>query len=62
MLTGVADRPAPIGKGTGLGLWMTNRLIRELDGSVTVGSSERGTTLVTVTVPLRREMELGDVA
>jgi signal transduction histidine kinase len=62
MLTGAADRPAPIGKGTGLGLWMTNRLIRELDGSVSVGSADRGSTLVTVSVPMRQEVELGHVA
>jgi signal transduction histidine kinase len=62
MLTGAADRPAPIGKGTGLGLWMTNRLIRELDGTASVGSGDGGTTLVTVSVPLRQEVELGHVA
>lgn len=62
MLTGAADRPAPIGKGTGLGLWMTNRLIRELDGNVSVGSGKGGGTLVTVSVPLRREVEFSHVA
>ena len=41
MLTGTADRPAPIGHGTGLGLWMTNRLVRELDGSVSVEQGRR---------------------
>jgi signal transduction histidine kinase len=62
MLTGAADRPAPIGKGTGLGLWMTNRLIRELGGSVSVGSGDKGSTRVTVSVPLRHEVELCHVA
>jgi two-component system OmpR family sensor kinase len=62
MLTGAANRPAPIGTGTGLGLWMTNRLVRELDGSVTVGKGIDGGTIVTVIIPIRQEMELGHVA
>jgi signal transduction histidine kinase len=62
MLTGAADRAAPIGKGTGLGLWMTNRLIRELNGSVSVGRGTGGNTLVTVSVPIRQKAELGHVA
>jgi signal transduction histidine kinase len=62
MLTGAVDRPAPIGNGTGLGLWMTNRLVRELDGYVTVGKSTGGGALVVVTVPIRQKMELGHVA
>jgi two-component system OmpR family sensor kinase len=62
MLTGAADRPAPIGHGTGLGLWMTNRLVRELDGSVSVGRGTGGGTVVTVTLPTQQEVELGHVA
>jgi signal transduction histidine kinase len=62
MLTGTANRPAPIGHGTGLGLWMTNRLVRELAGSVSVGKSARGGTLVIVSMPTRQRMELGHVA
>jgi signal transduction histidine kinase len=62
MLTGTANRPAPIGHGTGLGLWMTNRLVRELAGSVSVGKSARGGTLVIVSMPTRQKMELGHVA
>jgi hypothetical protein len=41
---------------------MTNRLIRELDGSVSVGKGVDGGTAVIVTIPTRREMELGHVA
>jgi signal transduction histidine kinase len=62
MLTGTSDRPAPIGKGTGLGLWMTNRLIRELKGSVSVERRSGGSTLVIVSLPTRQEMELSHVA
>jgi signal transduction histidine kinase len=62
MLTGTADRPAPIGRGTGLGLWMTNRLVRELDGNVSVGKGAGGGTLVTISFPTRQKVELGHVA
>jgi signal transduction histidine kinase len=62
MLTGTSDRPAPIGKGTGLGLWMTNRLIRELKGSVSVERRSGGGTLITVSLPTRQELELSHVA
>jgi signal transduction histidine kinase len=62
MLTGSTDGAAPIGKGTGLGLWMTNRLIRELHGQVSVERRPAGTTLVTVSLPTRQEAELSDVA
>jgi signal transduction histidine kinase len=62
MLTGTADRSAQIGKGTGLGLWMTNRLIRGLNGSAAVETRPEGRTLVTVWVPTRQEMELSHVA
>ena len=62
MLTGTNDRAAPIGKGTGLGLWMTNRLIRELNGSVSVERRPSGTTLVTLRLPTRQQVELSHVA
>jgi signal transduction histidine kinase len=55
MLTGTADRPAPIAKGAGLGLWMTNRLIRELNGGASVERRPEGKTLVTISVPTRQE-------
>jgi signal transduction histidine kinase len=62
MLTGGASVPAPIGNGTGLGLWMTNRLIRELAGSASVEMQPNGGARVTVTIPIRQEMELDHVA
>jgi signal transduction histidine kinase len=62
LLTEQATRPAPIGKGTGLGLWMTNRLIREVAGSPVVETRPEGGTRVTVTIELRRQMELDHVA
>jgi signal transduction histidine kinase len=61
MLTGGAEA-APIGKGAGLGLWMTNRLVRELAGYATVEAGAAGGTRVTVCVPTVRKEELDDVA
>lgn len=62
MLTGSGDRAAPIGRGFGLGLWMTNRLVRELRGSVSVAEGAEGGTIVTVSVPMRNEKDLAHVA
>lgn len=62
MLTGTAKSTAPISQDMGLGLWMTNRLIRELGGSVSVDKGPSGGTLVTVSIPKRQEMELSHVA
>jgi signal transduction histidine kinase len=62
MLTGGAEAPAPIGKGAGLGLWMTNRLVRELSGSATVEAGPAGGTRVTVCLPTVRKEELDHVA
>jgi signal transduction histidine kinase len=62
MLTEGAARPAPIGKGTGLGLWMTSRLVRELAGSASVEARPGLGTRVTVTIPVRPAMELDHVA
>ena len=62
MLTEQASRPAPIGKGTGLGLWMTTRLIREIAGTPAVEVRPQGGTRVTVTILLRQQVELDHVA
>ena len=62
MLTGTADRPAPIGQGTGLGLWMTNRLVRELAGRVTVEARTEGGSRIVVSIPVQPAIELSDVA
>ena len=63
MLEGTEGLRAPIGQGTGLGLWMTNRLVRELAGTITIETGARDGTRVTVSVPMKREqMELSHVA
>lgn len=62
MLTGTANRTAPTSSGTGLGLWMINRLVHELNGSASGAIGSAGGALVTVTLPTRQEMELSHVA
>ena len=63
MLKGTASLQALIGQGTGLGLWMTNRLVRELAGTISVETAARIGTCVMVTIPMKREsMELSHVA
>ena len=61
MLTGTPNLAAPIGNGTGLGLWMVNRLVRDLSGSITVDKGSSGGVTVNVTLPLPKA-EFGHVA
>lgn len=62
LLSGAAGVPAPIGNGTGLGLWMTNRLVRELGGTVSIEHRPKGGTRIIVSIPVREELELSHVA
>ncbi len=62
MLIGGGDRPAPIGQGTGLGLWMTNRLVSELGGKISITGGLEDGTAISVTLPRRREGEFAHVA
>ena len=62
ILSGRDGLPAPIGGGTGLGLWMTNRLVRENSGTVVVFSGTCGGTKITVKLPLKRQEALRHVA
>jgi signal transduction histidine kinase len=62
MLQGTGGLRAPIDQRIGLGLWMTNRLVRELAGKISIDTGAGTGTRVTVSVPLRRQMELSHVA
>ena len=62
ILSGRDGLPAPIGGGTGLGLWMTNRLVRENNGTVVVSSGTGGGTKITVRLPLQKQEALRHVA
>ena len=55
-------KPAPVGDGTGLGLWMTRRLVHDLQGSIAVEASPIGGAAVRVIIPLKAAEEMRDVA
>lgn len=62
MLSGSVGKPAPLGDGTGLGLWMTKRLVHDLNGRIAVETSSIGGAVVRVTIPLTDAKELRHVA
>jgi signal transduction histidine kinase len=63
ILSGGDGLPAPIGGGAGLGLWMTNRLVRENKGTVVVLSCGTfGGTKIAVKLPLQKQEALRHVA
>ena len=62
VLVGETNRPAPIGDGAGLGLWVTHRLLQDMRGRVSIATSPLGGALVRVTIPLDAKEELRDVA
>jgi signal transduction histidine kinase len=64
VLTGAADRPPPIHSrtGSGLGLWMTHRLVHDLNGRTVIDTQLDGGSLVRVVIPLTPAEELRDVA
>ncbi|MYZ49987.1 sensor histidine kinase [Propylenella binzhouense] len=51
----------PLGSG-GLGLWTTNRLVRDLGGRIEVGRPDGGGSSVVLRLPLKPSGELSDVA
>jgi signal transduction histidine kinase len=62
VLAGDSNRPAPIGEGAGLGLWVTRRLLQDIGGQAAIVTSPLGGALVRVTIPLGTREELRDVA
>jgi signal transduction histidine kinase len=54
--------PAPIADGTGLGLWMTRRLVDELGGRIRTGPSDRGGAAIRVSLPSRQQQVVAHVA
>lgn len=62
VLSGGVGKPAPSGNGTGLGLWMTRRLVHDLHGRIAVETSPIGGAVVRVTIPLTAAEEMRDVA
>ncbi len=62
IIEGDSGPVAPIGAGTGLGLWMTRRLVDELGGRIEASISALGGSLVSVTLPIRNEERIARVA
>jgi signal transduction histidine kinase len=52
-IAGARDRPLSFAEGSGLGLWMTRRMVAELDGDITYHPRLEGGTLMRVAVPLK---------
>lgn len=61
VLDGVG-KPVSSGDGSGLGLWMTRRLVHDLGGRIAVETSPIGGALVRVIIPLVAVEEMRDVA
>jgi signal transduction histidine kinase len=62
LLLGRSSRLMDAANGSGLGLWMTRRLVLEIKGTIACGSSSAGGSLIRVSLPLAREAELQHVA
>ncbi len=60
-LNGLLTKPLSSSEGTGLGLWMTRRLVTELSGAISVSSSNGG-AVVRVRLPIPLTGEIRHVA
>ena len=56
-LTGTGEGAVPVVDGSGIGLWMVQRLIREVGGVIDIGKSSFGGTLITTTINLQPERQ-----
>jgi signal transduction histidine kinase len=62
VLIGAANKPLSFGEGTGLGLWMTRRLVTDLGGSIVAEQRPRGGSSICVKLPQPNPEELRHVA
>jgi signal transduction histidine kinase len=62
VLDGVRDAPLSLNEGSGLGLWMTRRMVSELGGSIAYYRKGEGGTLITVMLPVSSPVEARHVA
>ncbi len=57
-LTGTNDGAVPVVDGSGIGLWMVQRLINEVGGTIEVGGSKFGGTLITTRINLQCQKQV----
>ena len=62
VLVGRSDHPPAAGTGTGLGLWMVRRLVKEAGGTVSVSAREPSGTSIRVSIPVEPKEALAHVA
>ena len=62
VLTASRDGPPSLAEGSGLGLWMTRRMVAELNGTIDYQRRAEGGTLIRVDLPLSVPVELRHVA
>jgi two-component system, OmpR family, sensor kinase len=59
---GVPEMPPTSATGSGLGLWMVRRLLKEVGGSVSISPREPAGTSILVSIPFAHQEALADVA
>ena len=62
VLTASRDGPPSLAEGNGLGLWMTRRMVAELNGTIDYQRRAEGGTLIRVNLPLSVPVESRHVA
>lgn len=62
VLAGSREGSPSLSEGGGLGLWMTRRMVTELEGAIEYQPGEEGGTLIRIAVPLIRSSEVRHVA
>lgn len=58
----VSQMPPASASGSGLGLWMVRRLLKDIDGAVSISAREPTGTTIQISIPLPLEEALADVA
>jgi signal transduction histidine kinase len=62
VLSGSHNRPLSLAAGSGLGLWMTHRMVAELNGTIEHEARAEGGTVIRITLPARVRVEARHVA
>ena len=57
-LMGENPGPVPVVEGSGIGLWMVQRLMAEIDGTIQIGQSQLGGAKITCTIILERQSKV----